>query len=352
MNFKKIIVFVGICFNFSINTYAGSDKLIFAIDIIRHGDRNPAVEIPTAPYVWKEGLGELTPSGMRQEYQLGSKLRKKYIDQYHLLPVKYQSSVMYVRSSAFNRTLMSAQSLLLGLYPLGTGPKLAIKNQSALPNAYQPIPIHTIPQKQETLLIPDEDEYKFNALMARYVEDSQEWKQKSQAAQPLFKVASQLMQKPINTLRGLDGLADNLYIRQLHHVAMPKDVSADEIQAILELAQYSFLTRYKPYAVGQSTAPLLLQTIGDYFKQAVTGQSPLKFVLFSGHDSTIMSVMSALHVPLDQVPHYASDLNVALFQTRQQQYYVKVTYNDRIVKLPACPHEYCPLALFLKIAGV
>jgi len=34
------------------------DKLIFAIDVIRHGDRNPTIDIPTEPHHWVEGLGQ------------------------------------------------------------------------------------------------------------------------------------------------------------------------------------------------------------------------------------------------------------------------------------------------------
>ena len=70
------------------NTVFASEKLIFAIDIIRHGDRTPLIELPKAPHHWEEGLGQLTPTGMAQEYQLGQRLRKEYIKQYQLYPKK------------------------------------------------------------------------------------------------------------------------------------------------------------------------------------------------------------------------------------------------------------------------
>ena len=34
---------------FLISSAFASEKLIFAIDIIRHGDRTPLIDIPTAP---------------------------------------------------------------------------------------------------------------------------------------------------------------------------------------------------------------------------------------------------------------------------------------------------------------
>ncbi|MFO0319717.1 MAG: histidine phosphatase family protein, partial [Neisseriaceae bacterium] len=76
--------------------------LIFAIDIIRHGDRTPTTEIPKDPYSWQEGLGELTANGMKQEFNLGKNLRNKYVVQYKLLPAKYNNDFIYVRSSDYN----------------------------------------------------------------------------------------------------------------------------------------------------------------------------------------------------------------------------------------------------------
>src|SRR5436189_131685 len=81
-------------------------KLVFALDLIRHGDRTPTENISAIPYLWSEGLGQLTAKGMQEEYELGVKLRKKYVDDYHLLPKYYRSETLYVRSTNFDRTLM------------------------------------------------------------------------------------------------------------------------------------------------------------------------------------------------------------------------------------------------------
>ena len=41
-------------------------NLIFAIDIVRHGDRTPMIASPEMQKIWPQGLGQLTPKGMRQ----------------------------------------------------------------------------------------------------------------------------------------------------------------------------------------------------------------------------------------------------------------------------------------------
>ncbi len=44
-------------------------NLIFAIDMVRHGDRTPMIASPEMQKIWPQGLGQLTPKGMRQEYE-------------------------------------------------------------------------------------------------------------------------------------------------------------------------------------------------------------------------------------------------------------------------------------------
>jgi lysosomal acid phosphatase len=180
MHSKKIIFTLGLIINLGFSSLAhAEDKLIFAVDIIRHGDRTPTDDIPTAPYPWPEGLGQLTPLGMQQEYLLGTKMRKRYIEQNHLLPKQYLASTMYVRSTDFNRTLMSAESLLLGLYPLGSGPNLSSSNQPALPANYQPIPITSVPLAKEDLLLPEANKQQFKSILQKYVFSQPEWQQKT-----------------------------------------------------------------------------------------------------------------------------------------------------------------------------
>ena len=62
-------------------------QLIYAVSLIRHGDRTPTRYISSDPLQWRQGLGQLTPLGMRQEYELGKQLRQRLVNHFHLLPV-------------------------------------------------------------------------------------------------------------------------------------------------------------------------------------------------------------------------------------------------------------------------
>ena len=56
---------------------------------------------------------------MRQHYLLGKAIRKRYVDDYKLLSPHYNHNELKVRSTLVDRTLMSAESHLAGLYENG-----------------------------------------------------------------------------------------------------------------------------------------------------------------------------------------------------------------------------------------
>lgn len=76
-------------------------------------------------------------------YELGRYLRKKY---QKLIGTDYSPKRVYIRSTDFDRTLMSAQALAAGLYPLLNDQIWHEQIRTQL------IPIHTIPIDQEHLL--------------------------------------------------------------------------------------------------------------------------------------------------------------------------------------------------------
>lgn len=106
--------------------------------VFRHGARTPVVTYPNDEYqeaYWKKygGFGQLTPVGMQQHYEYGNFLRKNYFD---FLNQTYNRERVYAISTDYDRTLMSAYSLLASLYK-PEGDQIWNKNLS-----WQPIPVH------------------------------------------------------------------------------------------------------------------------------------------------------------------------------------------------------------------
>ena len=147
------------------HSYADDPTLV--IELIRHGARSDSEVTDTT---WMDH-DELTPVGMRQHYILGKILANRYQQIFET----YNQSKIYVRSTNFNRTLMSANTQLQGIFE-GRGPSLTpgtsqermvppydtpliiniLNNLSnvtaAVPNQIQFIPIHTIDTNSDELL--------------------------------------------------------------------------------------------------------------------------------------------------------------------------------------------------------
>ena len=115
-------------------------ELILVIELTRHGARSPAKgSYSWLNQTWESGVAQLTSSGERQQYLNGVKLRKMYIDETDFLPTTFNPKYIYVRSTDFNRTIMSALSQIQGLYPLEAG--LSFTSSSEIEAAVPPFPI-------------------------------------------------------------------------------------------------------------------------------------------------------------------------------------------------------------------
>ncbi len=324
------------------------DTLIFAIDIIRHGDRTPIISIPTVNYQWKEGIGQLTEEGMRQEYNMGKEFRKKYVEQSHLLPEHYEYGTMYVRSTAYDRTLMSAESLLMGLYPLGTGPK--VENATpALPQGFQPIPIFSAPAKYDEIIVQQVSSEERTKLFEQYVYSTKEWQQKNNELKDKYPLWSRLTGIPINNLAELQLLGDSLYVHQTHKIPMPEGLTANDAETIINASNWAFMAQERPKEVAHAYSAKLMKNIANYLYSGSQKKSNLKYVLLSAHDTTIASALSFMGAPLETAPPYASNLNFSLYESDSVGYKVKVTYNNSPVLVPACGGYVCELQQFMKL---
>ena len=86
--------------------------------LFRHGDRTPIQSYPTDQYTestWERygGFGQLTQAGMHRHFDYGRFLRDRYRK---FLNKTYNRNRVYIRSTDYDRTLMSAYSMLSGLF--------------------------------------------------------------------------------------------------------------------------------------------------------------------------------------------------------------------------------------------
>ena len=116
------------------------DQLRWTFELINHGARSPHKDLDAdfkdfSGHQWI-GQNELTGVGLRQSFLIGYRDKLRYIDEKHLLSEEYDPREILVYASENNRTLMSANALLHGLYPPGTGPTI---NPSLVDRAVPPV---------------------------------------------------------------------------------------------------------------------------------------------------------------------------------------------------------------------
>ena len=94
------------------------DKLLFVWHHFRHGARGPYIAVDLKTNLdflgerW-DGMGELTPLGMRMLYLLGKSTKKRYSN---FLSKTYNPNELYITSTNVNRTIISVNSFLKGFY--------------------------------------------------------------------------------------------------------------------------------------------------------------------------------------------------------------------------------------------
>lgn len=120
----------------------------------------------------------------------------------------YLADKIYVQSTDVDRTLMSVESNLAGFFPPSDS---QIWNGDLL---WQPIPIHTIPERLDYVLAGKKPCARYNHAMKKY-EDSPEFKALLKKFRPLFLYLEQNSGKPMNTINDIQWLYNTLWIEQL-----------------------------------------------------------------------------------------------------------------------------------------
>ena len=119
---KKILSFIFLFCFVTLNSYFAiadeNHKLVFALDLVRHGDRGPAKYMPKISKAWtKDEILKITPLGKKQAELLGKDFKEYYINKTHLLPKNFSSELMQINSTNCQRTEETAKAILKGMYP-------------------------------------------------------------------------------------------------------------------------------------------------------------------------------------------------------------------------------------------
>ncbi|XP_057551253.1 lysosomal acid phosphatase isoform X2 [Hippopotamus amphibius kiboko] len=366
---------------------AQARSLRFVTLLYRHGDRSPVKTYPKDPYqedIWPQGLGQLTKEGMLQHWELGQALRQRY---HGFLNTSYHRQEVYVRSTDFDRTLMSAEANLAGLFPPDGMQRFS-------PNiSWQPIPVHTVPIAEDRvrlassslevvtgtavaigLLTPGSFSAcfphvglqllkfplgpcpRFEQLQNETRRTPEYQNESIQNAQFLDMVAHETGLTDL-TLETVWNVYDTLFCEQTHGLVLPPWASPQTMQRLSRLKDFSFRFLFGIYEQAEKArlqgGVLLAQIRKNLTLMASSSQLP-KLLVYSAHDTTLVALQMALDVYNGEQAPYASCHMFELYQEENGNFSVEMYFRNESTKapwpvtLPGCPHR-CPLQDFLRL---
>jgi len=342
------------------------DQLKFAVVFLRHGARSarsPIKEIQQR-LSWPNGPDELTPSGQRQLHLLGKMMRKYFIDDTKLLPEFYDTNAITARASNHHRTIMSAHSFLLGMYPelnetlnddqLRTEsnwtPPITltipdyIKNglkKSATPYNVPTIPLIDFGNKADKLLsFGSCDKFYWDRMefykTERFMEVHKRYNDTFQKACKLLGIACEnIHQRPV--WEYVDTILTSEFDGQLPELSEFPEL-VEELEKFYTESEYCELT-HEPELQTPVAMYEFSKVIPEYFDNAFkTPEKSPKMIILSTHESTMLSYLIAFGVKregnYETVP-YSSNM---IFEMRQKagsdpkdinSYYINTTFNSK-----------------------
>ena len=370
------------------NTF--QEQLRWAFEIFRHGARTPYSGMtPNFTDCFGQkwfGIKELTGVGLRQHFLVGYRNRIKYTQENKLIKDTYDPREVFLISTDSNRTIMSANAQVQGLFMPGTGPKL-FQNQSD--SAVPPVKFEEIKDEKERL---DKSDYTalpdnmnvipvhsfFNADHFIQLQDKKvcpntaEYYKKNQKREDVINFLKNMTEK---------------YGKKMNETLKNEDKSTDVLMNYTK-AYYIFDTIICRYTEGYELPDLgvpseeLLNDSFKFFDLDLIGNgidhdkdiclhamSPIfdrllkwidlkiekdmkgdfdytnydvpKFVMFSAHDSTcaaFMGFMRAVFNTESRYPAFATNINLELHlnnktkEIKKDDYYIEYIINDESMK--------------------
>lgn len=322
----KFLVFVYLalflCPPLSADTQEPQFKLVFLTYLFRHGARTPICSVvPNNSWVEEVGYGILTPVGQRMHFTLGMQLRENYKD---FIPEEYSYDSIHIHSSNVKRTIESARAQMDGMFfkggpdipaaynsstsytlpPINVTVPLTMLSDSALPNKYMPVAIHTEAGFLDEMLSSSSACPKITKLAdetgtlenAKFNESYQMFLPQIQELDTAFNFSA-LHNKTAPSYNDGYCMADWLICSLWNEQELAVKYPSETFYAanfILSSYQYWF---FENEYYSRTMATGMLKFFQGQISQKIANlDSPLKMAILSGHDSNIANLMATLNL--------------------------------------------------------
>lgn len=353
------------------------DSLRAAALLFRHSVISPKYTPPKVQTEWPMGFMQLTSVGIRDMYQRGQELRRRYVDELGLISETYHPDEVYVRASNTDRALQSAQMLVLGLFPLGTGPDPSIYDPSltAAPApelAFTAVPIHSVALEEDSVLRPWTGKanctkyrkyVKGLSKTALYHDQGQKYADFLQRISAITGVAEG--EPPAQILYEVNEIYEPLSANVQHNLALPEGISDEDMELMGALADWNYHYQFSGKQVGHITGgPFVGEIASVFYRFVETGGQGPKLWIYSGHQRTMLSLEAALGIETERtngsalfegrVPPLGSHYAFELHEVSEGEFAVRLVFDSgeesRPITIPGCDGEMCSLESFIAVA--
>ncbi|KAL1925089.1 uncharacterized protein VTP21DRAFT_4743 [Calcarisporiella thermophila] len=287
-------------------------------------------------------LGQLTDIGRSSMTKLGTRLREIYVDKLKFLDTSLDGpETLFIRSTDFVRTLESVQHLADGLYPAGTRPKDFV------------LEVYTRNAFDENLYI-NRNCARLKDLTEQFYRAAVEITEKR-----LQEVSKKLSGLGLGEIRldshpSASGLLDSAVAAKANGIPIPQELEdvIEDLHIVNTIEWfYGFTQSQEMRRLG--IGRLLGEITGRIEDKVRDDESTkkLKLAIYSGHDTTVGPLLTTLGGFDNKFPPFNSVILIELFRAQprptdswwrglwskeEDQYYVRVRYNDQVVQVPEC----------------
>jgi len=349
-----------------VSTIYAELQLQQAVVISRHGSRRL---LRKDHKTFKEGSdSQLTVRGMDQMFRAGSYVREHYHNLSFLSRV-YSPQDIYVRSSDYSRTLNSALSFLLGLYP----PRNQTRNTSHVvfhaPYNIQQVPIHTVAVENDQLLRGWLACPELQKRLAKFYKSKEFQKKKAESAD-LRKTLEKIYGFKKIEFKDFYNVYDYIHLHRLYnhtHLTVNNKqknlrhkpvITEKQWKQVVYYADWLEYNKYGKKMIGDIGGGLLANEIALNFNKVAKKQSKTKLFYYSAHYPTMFSLFTALGLnkdptsPLRRIPYYASLVFIELWRDSDDgKFFVQFSFRNGLEEplkpysIPGCP-DPCTLEQF------
>jgi len=151
-------------------------------------------------------------------------------------------------------------------------------------------------------------------------------------------------------LPGWGGTSDVFEALLCHGFSLPDGISLDMARQIKAIAdwelnyQWTISDSYVKLGMG-----FFIQELFDRLNGFVRGTDDTKFALYSAHDSSVGPILGTLGMFDGLWPPYRSHIHFELWSDANENFFVQVKYNDKVLKPPGCQDVMCPYDQFERL---